>query len=285
MTAIPLPRRQRRGDLWPRLKRAVPYVILLGYCALVLIPLLWVVLASLKTRREVFLSPLGLPAEVQWQNYGNAFADGFQNYVLNSVIITVGAVIPMVVVSILAAYALARRVFVGRSVLYVAIVLTYAVPFHSILVPLYQLVDDMGLLNTYLGLILPNIALGIPFSVVILYAFFLDFPDELEEAARLDGCGPGRILWSVVLPLSLPAILSVTIFQTVHVWNEFLWATISTSDDEMRPWTSGIMQFQGEYSSDWPRILAVVTLMTVPLLVAYVLAQKHFIRAFAGMGK
>ncbi|MCV6823488.1 MULTISPECIES: carbohydrate ABC transporter permease [Halocynthiibacter] len=267
------------------LRRNVPYVILVSYCVVVLVPIVWVMLASVKTRREVFLSPLGLPDSIQWQNYFNIFESGFQHYIWNSLVVTIGSVVPMVIVSIMAAYALARRVFIGRKTIYLLIVLTYAIPIHSILIPLYRIVDDFGMLNTYAGLILPHIAIGIPFSVVILYSFFLDFPEELEEAARLDGCSPWRILFSVVLPLSAPAVLSVVIFQTVSVWNEFLWASIATSGEERRLWTNGIMQFQGEYSSDWPKILAVVNLMMVPLLVIYVLAQKHFVRAFAGMGK
>lgn len=280
------PRRRSPGGALLRLvARRLPHVILLTYCAFVLVPIVWVMSASIKTRREVFLEPLALPAEPQWGNYANIFESGFHHYIWNSVIVTVGSVVPMVVVSIMAAYALARRVFIGRGAIYLLIVLTYAIPVHSILVPLYRMVDDMGLLNTYAGLILPHIALGIPFSVVILYSFFLDFPTELEEAARIDGCSPWRILAAIVLPLSAPAVLSVVIFQTVSVWNEFLWASIAASGEEVRVWTTGIMQFQGEYSSDWPKILAVVNLMTLPLLAVYVLAQRHFVRAFAGVGK
>ena len=274
-----------RGRLAGFLARRAAYGVLLLYCAIVMVPLVWVVVASLKTRREVFLEPFGLPAEAQWSNYSNIFESGFQSYIWNSVVVTVGAVVPMVIVSIMAAYALARRVFLARRTIYMLIVLTYAIPVHSILIPLYRMVDDMGLLNTYLGLILPHIALGIPFSVVILYSFFLDFPGELEEAARVDGCSPWRILFAIVLPLSAPAVLSVVIFQTVSVWNEFLWASIAASGEEVRVWTTGIMQFQGQYSSDWPKILAVVNLMTLPLLLIYILAQRHFVRAFAGIGK
>ncbi len=279
------PARARRHPMIRFLKRIIPYVVLLAYCALVLVPIVWVMSASIKTRREVFLEPLGLPEVPQWGNYANIFESGFQTYIWNSVVVTVGSVVPMVIFSIMAAYALARRVFLGRKVIYLLIVLTYAIPVHSILIPLYRMVDDMGLLDTYLGLILPHIALGIPFSVVILYSFFLDFPAELEEAARIDGCSPWRILFAIVLPLSAPAVLSVVIFQTVSVWNEFLWASIAASGEDVRVWTTGIMQFQGQYSSDWPKILAVVNLMTLPLLAIYILAQRHFVRAFAGIGK
>ena len=263
----------------------LPYTILVGYCAVVIVPMLWVLAASLKTRREMFTDPLGLPEAAQWSNYTSIFETGFGGYIWNSFVVTVGAVVPMTIVSIMAAYALARRVFIGRKFVYILIVLTYAIPIHSILIPLYSIVDGFGMLDTYWGLILPHIAIGIPFSVVILYSFFLDFPKDLEEAARLDGCSPWRILTRVVLPLSAPAVLSVVIFQTISVWNEFLWGSIAVSGEERRVWTAGIMQFRGQYSSDWPRILAVVNLMMLPLLAVYVVAQKHFIRAFAGMGK
>lgn len=289
MTAVssdrPVPELRVTPQVLRWLYRFTPYLILIAFSLTVLFPVVWMVLASLKTQQEIFLHPLALPRDPQWRNYIDAAQSGFPVYVLNSVIVTVGAVIPMVLVSVLAAYGLARREFFGRRGIYVIVVLAYAIPFHAVLVPLYTMVDSMGLLNTHLGLILPNIALGIPFSVVILYAFFLDFPQELEEAARLDGCGPARVLFSIVLPLSGPAVLSVIIFQSISVWNEFLWASIATSSDDIRPWTAGIMQFQGEYASDWPRILAVISAMMVPLLIVYIAAQKHFVRAFAGMGK
>ncbi|WP_226781351.1 carbohydrate ABC transporter permease [Oceaniglobus trochenteri] len=268
-----------------RLRGGMAYGALILVCIAILIPIVWVVLASLKTRREVFLEPLGLPAVPQWQNYTQILETAFPANIANSVIITVGSVVPMVIFSLMAGYVLARRVFLGRRLVYVVIVLTFAIPFHSILVPLYRMVDALGLLNTFAGLILPNIAIGIPFSVMIFYSFFRDFPAELEEAARLDGCSPWRILFSVVLPLSAPVVLSVVILQTVNVWNEFLWASISTTGDEVRPWTTGIMQFQGEYSSDWPRILAVVNVVMVPLILLYLVSQKYFVRAFAGMNK
>ncbi|QQA41457.1 carbohydrate ABC transporter permease [Pelagovum pacificum] len=275
-----------RGKTFAIMARRVSAYAVLGLaCFIVLVPIVWVLVASFKTRQEIFLSPLALPETLQWENYLNAIETGFPAYLRNSLIITICSVIPMVIISLMAGYALARRVFIGRKLIYMLIVLTYAIPFHAILIPLYRMVDSMGLLNTYLGLILPNIAIGIPFSVMILYAFFREFPKELEEAARLDGCSPWRILFSVVLPLSLPAVLSVVILQTVNTWNEFLWASLAASSDSVRPWTTGIMQFQGQYSSDWPKILAVVNIVMLPLLIIYILAQKHFVRAFAGMGK
>jgi ABC-type glycerol-3-phosphate transport system permease component len=181
--------------------------------------------------------------------------------------------------------ALARLRFPGRSALFLLLVTGYAIPLQTVLVPLYELLREARLLNNYLGLILPYVAFGVPFSIFLLYAFFLDFPKEIEEAARLDGCTELQILWRVVMPLSLPALASVAIFQGVAIWNEFVLALIIINSDRLKTLPLGLQTFQGQYATDWPNLLAAVVMATLPILLLYVILQRQFIRSLAGFAK
>lgn len=271
----------------PRFRRmqAVLYLALAAYSLTVLVPLAWMVVSALKTKREIFVHPFALPAELQWGNFERAWGQGLGTYLANSLLVTAVSVALIVLTSTLAAYAIARRRFKGRFGLYLMIMAGYAVPVHTVLVPLYNMLDRAGLLNSYPGLILPYVAFGIPFSVVLLYAFFLEFPAEVEEAAKLDGCNDGQMLWHVVMPLSLPGIASVAIFQGVFTWNEFLLALLIMTDGAYKTLPAGLVALQGEFTTDWPAIMATVTIATLPLLVLFVALQKHFVRSLAGMGK
>ena len=141
------------------------------------------------------------------------------------------------------------------------------------------------MLNSRLGIALPYAAYGIPFTTILFYAFFLDFPRELEEAARLDGCGRIQIFFRIIIPLSGPAVASAAIFQAVFIWNEFLLALLMLTRPALKTLPVGILQLQGEFTSDWPAVMAGLAISTVPILVLFVLLQKYFVRSLAGLGK
>jgi multiple sugar transport system permease protein/raffinose/stachyose/melibiose transport system permease protein len=261
------------------------YGFLTGYALFVVGPFAWMIASSFKDRRSIFTQPFSLPSTLETDNYARAWEHGIGRYLVNSLTITAITVVLVLLVSSLAAYALARLRFPGRTLLYALIVAGYAVPIHTVLVPLYRLLDSAGALNSYAGLILPYVAFGIPFSIVLLYAFFLEFPTELEEAARLDGCKTWSLLWYVVLPLSLPAFASVAIFQGVFIWNEFILALLVISDESKKTLPLGLVAFRGEYANDWGAMMAAITIATAPLLLLYIVLQRHFIRSLAGIGK
>lgn len=143
----------------------------------------------------------------------------------------------------------------------------------------------MSLLNTYAGLIAPYVAFGIPFSVLLLYAFFLEFPPEIEDAARIDGCNTLQMVAQVVMPLSMPALVSVTIFQTVFLWNEFSLALIVIRDDALRTIPLGLTKFQGQWSTNWTLMLASLSMATLPVLLLFIVLQRQFIRSLVGFSK
>jgi multiple sugar transport system permease protein/raffinose/stachyose/melibiose transport system permease protein len=261
------------------------YIALSLYSLLLLIPLFWMVMASVKPRRELFGKPFSLPSHLDWGGYQRALAGGLFQYMTNSIIVTVLTVAITLVVGGLAAYALARMTFIGRTFIYGVIIASYAIPMHGILVPLYDTLVFFKLTNTYFGMILPYVTFGLPFSVMILYAFLIDFPNEIVEAARIDGCKDLGVFWRIVVPLSFPAIASVAIFQGVSVWNEFLLALIVVSDDSYKTIPLGLVAFKGRYVTDWTAILASITITSLPMLILFVAFQKQFIRSLGGYGK
>jgi ABC-type glycerol-3-phosphate transport system permease component len=261
------------------------YLGLGAYLILMVLPFVWLLVSSLKTTSEMFSSPFALPAILHWSNFAEAWQTGVAKYLLNSLFVTALSVAAILVVSGLAAYALARSEFPGRTGFYILLITGYAIPIHTVLVPLYEMLRAANALNSFAGLILPYVAFGIPFSVLLLYAFFLDFPKELEEAARLDGCNEWQLLARVVAPLSLPGLSSVAIFQGVFIWNEFLLALILISDDGLKTLPFGLVVFQGSYASNWPLLLASVTMATLPILILYLVLQRQFVNSLAGIGK
>lgn len=265
--------------------KSLMYVFLGAYCAFILVPLSWMIFTAFKTKKEVFGNPAGLPESFFLGNFKRALSSGIEQYFLNSLIVAMVSVVAIVIISLFAAYALARLNFKGKYGIYMLIIVAYAVPMHAVLVPMFQLLDKFGLLNNLIGLILPYIAFGIPFTVILLYAFFLEFPTELEEAAKLDGLSPMQIIFKIVLPLSKPAMLSAGIFQLVFVWNEFLIALLILTSKGVKTLPLGLTAFQGQYSSDWGAIMAAVLISALPIIILFLFIQKHFVRSLTGMGK
>jgi ABC-type glycerol-3-phosphate transport system permease component len=261
------------------------YVVLTAYSLMLLVPLFWMVMASVKPRRELFGKPFSLPSQLDFGGYIRALDGGLPHYMVNSMIVTASSVAITLVVAGLAAYALARVKFVGSNWFYGIIIASYAIPVHGILVPLYDTLVFLGLTNTYFGVILPYVTFGLPFAVMIFYAFFIEFPGEIIEAARIDGCSELGVLWRIVVPLSLPAFASVAIFQGVSVWNEFLLALIVISDDSLKTIPLGLVAFRGRYVTDWTAILGAITMTSLPMLIVFVAFQRQFIRSLGGYSK
>lgn len=255
------------------------------WSAFVMLPLLWMVLASFKTKRELFMDPLGLPGKWTFDAYERAWGVGMGTFLINSAIVTAASVALIIMVSGMAAYVLARSDSRWLKLVYLLIVAGFAVPVQAVLVPLYQMISGAGMLNSLAAIVLPYAAYGIPFTTVLFYAFFLDFPRELEEAARLDGCSRIRTFFQVILPLSGPAVASAAIFQAVFIWNEFVLALLMLNDPDLKTLPVGIIALGGEFTSDWPAIMAGLSIAILPILLIFVLAQKYFVRSLAGLGK
>jgi ABC-type glycerol-3-phosphate transport system permease component len=251
----------------------------------VMLPIIWMILASFKSRREIFTDPLGLPGKFNFDAFERAWGVGLGGFMLNSLIVTFVSVLLIVIVSGMAAYALARINFRFNKFFYMLIVAGFAIPAAAVLVPLYRIVSELGLINHIFGIILPLTAFGIPFTTILFYAFFLDFPRELEDAAQIDGCNKIQIFFSIIVPLSRPAIASASIFMSVFVWNEFLLALIMLTSPSVKTLPVGIIALRGEFTSDWPAIMAGLSLAILPVLTIFLIFQKYFVRSLAGLGK
>lgn len=265
--------------------RAALYGVMTVFCSLIALPFLWMVFSALKTQAEIFTSPFSPPGNPQWGNFTLAWNAGVGRYILNSFVVTSISVLLIVAVSAMAAYALARLEFKGRIAFYLLLITGYAIPIHTVIVPLYEMLKTANLINNYLALVGPYIAFGVPFSVFLIYAHFLEFPRELEEAARLDGASDIQIAWRIVMPLSLPALSSVAIFQGTFIWNDFLLALILINDDKLKTLPLGLLVFRGEYSTEWPLLMAGITVATLPLLGLYMIFRRQFVSSLTGFSK
>ena len=255
------------------------HAVLIAFALLSLYPILVMWFTALRPMREVMANPFGLPTSLHLDNITGAWTRGrFGDYFLNSIIITVPSVIGVVALSALAGYGIARFRFRGRMLTFYLILLGLTVPFQSVMIPLYYQLLGMGLLGTYLAVILPSIAFGLPFGVFLMQSFFEDLPQELHEAGRADGCSELRIFWSIMLPLARPALSTLVVFQFMRTWNEFLMPLLYLQREELRPIPLGLMFFQGAYNRDIGLIAAGVSLATIPVIVIYLIFQRQFVR-------
>ena len=267
------------------LAKAIMYGLVSLWSLAILAPLAWMIFAAFKTRREIFTDPLGMPDSLDFFAFERAWDVGMGTFLLNSAIVTTLSVAVIVVVSGMAAYVFARSDSPLLRVFYLIVVAGFAVPVQAVLVPLFQILSGAGFINAQLAIVLPYAAYGIPFTTILFYAFFLDFPRELEDAARLDGCGRFATFFRVILPLSGPAIASAAIFQAVFIWNEFILALLLLTRPALKTLPVGILQLRGEYSSDWPAVMAGLAIAVIPILLIFILAQRYFVRSLAGLGK
>jgi raffinose/stachyose/melibiose transport system permease protein len=274
----------------PARDRVVPIAIgllLWGYAAVALGPLLLMLVGSLRESRDIFDDPLGLPTSLDVSNYRTVWADAsFSTFFLNSVIVTASAVALGTVVSLLAAYPLGRYQFRGAGLLSAYFIAGMMLPIRLGIVPIFYLLASLGLVDSRFGLVLVYAASGIPFSVFVLSAFYRGLPAELEEAARIDGASEFRIFRTVMLPLVRPAIATVVLFQLVPLWNDFFFPLVLLRSTEKATIPIGLTQFFGQFQTDWAVLFAGLVVATVPLVLLFLVATKQIIAGLtAGMGK
>jgi raffinose/stachyose/melibiose transport system permease protein len=261
------------------------YGFIAVYSLFVLLPMVWMIFAAFKTKREIFVDPMGIPDSLSFDAFGRAWAIGLGTFLLNSAMVTLLAVLLIVMVSGMAAYVLARSDYPWMRWIYLLVVVCFAVPVHGVLVPLFQMLSAAGLLNSRLAIVLPYAAYGIPFTTVLFYAFFLDFPRELEDAARLDNCSRVQTFFRVILPLSGPALASASIFQAVFIWNEFLLALLMLTRPALKTLPVGIFELTAEFTSDWPAVMAGLSIAILPIVTIFFFSQKYFVKSLQGLGK
>lgn len=256
----------------------VRLLILVVVAGFVLIPLLATAVGGLKTLGELRTNPFGLPEQWIWANYLDVITRPAVWQMLgNSFTIAACTVALTLAVAAPAAFAFAHLRFFGEQFLFSYIILGLTFPFATAILPLFLKVRDLGLLDTHWGVILPQVAFGLAASVLLMRNAFRHIPDELVEAALVDGASYARIFWSIILPLSLPILSTVAIISFVASWNNYLLPLVVLNSPDNYPWPLGLMQFQSLYSTDWPKILTYITITISPAIIVFVLAQRYIV--------
>jgi raffinose/stachyose/melibiose transport system permease protein len=254
-------------------------LVLLFAAFLALVPTIYMVITALKSDEEYAIDKLGFPHSPVLENFRSVLVDSpFLYWMLNSGILVAGAVMLSTAISVLGAYAIATMQFRGRDTLLAVSTSLMAVPPVVMIVPLFVLYTRLNMVSTYSGAILIYAGLITPFSVYLLVTFFRTVPRELYEAAHIDGAGQFTILMKVVLPLSLPALVTLIVVNSLYVWNDLLIAIIFMQDDAKRTLMAGISVFSGRYNNQVPLTMAGMVIASAPMFILYVLFQKQFIR-------
>jgi raffinose/stachyose/melibiose transport system permease protein len=268
---------RRRGQL------VLTYLVLTLFLLVVFLPILGIVLSAFKTNTEVVQGPFALPEKWLLSNFVDAWNAGrFSSYFRSSVIVVIPVVVVSVFLSTLTGYAFGVLRFPGHRLLFFAILIGFMVPFEAVVIPLYHMLRRIDLTNTYWALILPQIGLSVSFGTFWMSSFFAGAPQELIDAATIDGCSRWQTLWKVLWPLARPAVLTLVVLLFMWTWNEFLLALVLVQDENLRTLPVGLAFFQGRYTAQVPRLAAGSLIVAGPILLVYAFFQRHFIRGMLG---
>lgn len=260
------------------IKSIIKHTILLSVSITCIFPLVWMISSALKTQATVFTDMSVIPANPQFINFAQAWTQGkFGMYFFNSVLYTLVCVGGVLLISSLAAYAFARLEFPGKNFLYYMFLATIMIPVPGAIVALYVLIAKLGLIDTRLGYVLPQINGGLALGLFILRPFFERIPKDLEDAARMDGCGRIGIWWHVAIPLAKPALAVVALFTSLSVWNEFILAQLVLQDQKLMPIQLGLVKFWGGNITEYHLLMAGMAISVLPIVIAYVFLQRHII--------
>lgn len=275
------------GSLLSRaLTRTLTYTVAVLLAVIVIVPLLYVVLGGFRTTGQIAARPVDLPHPWNFGNYTDVLtSQAFWLQVLNSVVIAAVSTAIVVAAGSLAAFPLARYEFRGREALYVLFTLGLLFPVGVAVLPLYLLLRDVNLLDNPIGVALPEAAFGLPVTIVILRPFMRSIPGEMEDAATMDGCSRFRFFWQILIPLSRPALMTVSILAFVGSWNAFLLPLLVLGDPNGWTLPLGVANYSSQYTQDTARILAYTALSMLPALAFFVLAERRIVGGLSGAVK
>jgi multiple sugar transport system permease protein len=259
---------------------AIFYLVLVAIVLVFIGPYVFAVFAAFKPLSDIISGrPWTPPHGLDLKNFSTVLNDGhFLRYLGNTLMVSVILTIGQVTFSMMGAYAFARMRFPGRDALFWVYLATLMVPNVVTMIPLYVIMDHLSLLNTYWAIFLPYV-LGTPYAIFLMRQFFLTIPQEVIEAARMDGCGENRILWRIVLPLSKPVIMTASIVAFVFGWNNFLWPLIATNSNALQVATVGIANYNSNFNQQWNLVLAASLMALIPMLILFAIFQRQIVRS------
>jgi N-acetylglucosamine transport system permease protein len=281
---ITTPLSQSRQRVWDKISKwanQVPAYLILGVWSLFTIfIILWVMMSSLKTNKELFTNVWALPTKLHFENYSKAlFAVDMEYYFLNSLVVVLTSVLVILILSAPAAYVLSRKKFKGSTWLMLAFIAGIGIPIPLLFIPLFVVMTTLKINNTLLGLGVLFIALSLPFTVFMLSGFFTSLPIELEEAAIIDGASDFQVFFRVMLPLGLPGLITAAIFNFIGLWNEYQLALVFLNDPDKSTLSLGLYSLSNgmEYTGDWVGLMAGVVLVMIPTIILYIILSERMI--------
>lgn len=248
------------------------------------VPFIWMILTSVKTNAEATAVPPKIfPDVFQWRNYSEIFRSfPFLKFYWNTIFTTTVKTLGQLLLCSMAAYAFARIKFPGRNVIFILYLSVLMVPVQALLIPQYQIISHLNLLNTLTALILPGLFSA--FGTFLLRQFFMTIPQEIEEAAKLDGCNHFQIYWKIMLPLAKPGLIALAIFTIIWSWNDFLWPLIVNSSPDKMPLSAGLATLRGQHSTEYPLLMSGTLLASWPLIAIFIFFQRAFVEGIALTG-
>lgn len=253
-------------------------IILIGSTIVMLAPIVIMIFSAFKSTPEIFKAPFGIPDFTNIGNFTKIWTEtNFVRYLLNSFIVTGASMALILTLGTMAAYAIARYEFFGATFILMFFLAGLTLPLKLAIIPLFMLMRDLGVLNTQFALILVYTAMGLPSTVFIMTGFIRTLPNELEDAARMDGASEARIMWSIMLPLVRPAMVIAGIQNVVPIWNDFFFPLVFIQNDDLKTLPQGLTTFMGEYTTDWGALFAGLTLSAAPIIVIYIILSRQFI--------
>lgn len=269
--------------IWARyIRRTLLTIVLIVFTIAVVIPFFWMVLMSIKTVQEVLLDPYGLPSVIQWQNYVKLMTDPnirFYRFFYNSAFVTIFALIICIFLSTLGGFGFGRKRydFKFRGLLFSILLFALMLPPQILYIPQFRMLVRYGLVNTRWALILLYAAAGLPISTYLMATYFSQLPSEMEDAARIDGCGDWRLFWQVMLPMARPALVTVILLNFINFWNELLLSITMVTNPELRTLPAAMMFFIGENRTEFGIAAASLVTAMLPVLILYIFLSERFV--------
>jgi len=253
-------------------------VLLWILVAIVIYPLFWIFINSLKTNTDLFVNTFNIPTDPLFSNYVDAWNMGLSGYFLNSIIVGVISILATITIGAFCAYGLSRLQSKWKMMIYYLIIGGLLLSPQSALISLYRILESLNIYNTYLAMILPYIAFRLPFAIFLMHTYFMDFPKELEDSALIDGCNTFTTFTKIVLPISKPILSAISIMTAIFVWNEFLFAMVFLEDSGLYTIPIGLYNFKDALATNWTALLAGIIIATIPIIVLFLFMSKSFIR-------
>ncbi|WDR02912.1 carbohydrate ABC transporter permease [Devosia algicola] len=268
----------RKGIIGTLGRDGLLQIILVANTFIMLAPIIIMIFSAFKSNMEIFQAPFALP---DFGNVGNFVKiwtqTNFVRYLFNSFLVTGSSMVLILTLGTMAAYAIARYQFFGASFILMFFIAGLTLPLKLAIIPLFMLMRDIGILNNQLSLIFVYTAMGLPTTVFIMTGFIRTLPNELEDAARMDGASEARIMWSVMLPLVRPAMVIAGIQNVVPIWNDFFFPLVFIQNDDLKTLPQGLTTFMGEYNTDWGVLFSGLTLSAAPIILIYIVLSRQFI--------